>query len=401
MPFSSLSTAFLVDTVTELQRKFGDARASLIRIRADRVRLSRTGWRPRTPSETKLIRSAEWRVESATNGRSLVGTETVDFDLESRFVPTESAFGAFASCLDRARADGQTARVFLRALELDEPRFAISGRAVCAAFFDMTLVLSRNPSAVIVLPKVDGYLEARFWAEVARTLEPCLGLPRESIRFEVAIDTLGGLVEAEEILFELKETVVGLVYDARLDRLEALRLDSGTPTLPREDFAKDPWAGLEVASRAENLETLSRRRGVRLDFRPDGGPTREMSEAASTGVLSLDSLHLKASFAFRFLREWFGGNPQPEGRDWTDFELARALLWTAIHSGFLREENYEAWREEFGAQPFESGSVDDAAIRTLDPLVRTAVFPDSAKPLAFSVLLEHEKMRSVNDLRLA
>lgn len=402
MPFSTLlSKPSALEALTELQKKFGDARASLVRIRADRVRLARTGWRPRVPTETKLIRSADWTVAAATNAHGAYRGHTADFDLESRFVPSEAGYAELVAGLESAHSDGKSVRVFLRGIDLDEPRFMISGRAVCAAFFDLTLALSRNPSAVIVLPKVDGYLEARFWADIGRSVEMNLGLGRESVRFEVGIDTLGGVVEAEEILFELKDSVVGMVYDVRLDRFEALRLESGTPNLPSEDFAVDPWNGLEIASRVENLETLSRRRGVRLDLRPDGGPQRGTISPESVSILSLDSLHAKASFAFRFLRDWFGGNPTPAGKDWVDFELARALLWTAIHSGFLREENYEAWREEFGSQPFQAGSVDDSAVRTLDPLVRTAVFPDSAKPLAFSILLEREKAQSVTTLRHA
>lgn len=383
MPFTSLfSQARTLDALGDLQKKFGDARASLLRIRADRVRLARTGWRPRAPSETKLIRAAEWVTEAAP-----ATGEIVDFDLETRFVPTEAAYAELAAELERTRRAGRTPRVFLRGLELDEPRFAIAGRPVAAAFFDLALALSRAPDAIVVLPKVDGYLEARFWAEVVRAFELGLGLSRDSTRFEVAIETLGGAVEAEEILFELKESAIGIAYDVRLDRFDSLRLDSGAPSLPREDAAFVPWT--------EALETLARKRGVRLSLRPAA------ESATETPTLSLERLRATATFAFGFLKQWYEGTPVPGGRDWTDFELARALLWTAIHSGFLREENYEAWREEFGPQPFEGGSAADAAIRTLDPLVRTAVFPDSAKPLAFSILLEREKARSVNSLRLA
>jgi hypothetical protein len=405
MPLSSLltslsSTSVLIDALTELQRKFGEARNSLVRIRADRVRLARTGWRPRVPSETKLIRSAEW-VSQAGKNENNEHENALDFDLKARFVPIEAAYRGFIRELERAKNEDRKARVFLRGIELDEPRFSIGGRGICASFFDLALTLSLNPRAVIVLPKVDGYLEARFWAEVARSLETSLGLLRDSIRFEVALDTLGGVVEAEEILFELKDSVVGIVYDVRLDRFDALLLESGAPSVPREDPTVDPWSGVEVAARVKNLESLARQRGVRIDLRPKSETNRSADGSPASPLLTLDSLHGKTRSAFQFLRGWFGGEPFSGGKDWTDFEVARALLWTAIHSGFLREENYEAWREEFGGLPFEVGSVEDAAIRTLDPLVRTAVFPDSAKPLAFSILLEREKVRGVNALRLA
>jgi hypothetical protein len=44
MPLSSLlSSSVVVDALNELQKKFGEARSSLVRIRSDRVRLARTG----------------------------------------------------------------------------------------------------------------------------------------------------------------------------------------------------------------------------------------------------------------------------------------------------------------------------------------------------------------------
>ena len=399
MPFSPLfSAASSLKALATLQKEFGDARTSMIRIRADRIRLARTGWRPRAPSETKLIRAANWKTERADEVESEVSRSWIDFDLDAEFVPTEGAFIEFVNKIEKLSGTESSTRVFIRGIELEEPRLNLSGRPVCAAFFDLVLALSRDARARIVLPRVDGYLEARFWAEVARVLEGALDFPKGTLRFYVGLETAGGLVEAEEILFELKETVVGIFYDVRLDHFDALLMDSGLPALPREDVSRALWGGDEIRSRVESLERLARNRGVHLEKSPVGALLPTGGESAP---FSLDDLRAKAGFAFRFLRDWFGGNPTPEGRNWRDFELARALLWTAVRSGFLREENYDAWREEFGSPPFEPGTIEEASIRTLDPLVRTAVFPDSAKPLAFSVLLELEKTRSVNSLRLA
>jgi hypothetical protein len=391
MPFYTLfpsprASAALAD----LQRKFESARTSLVRIRNERLRLARNGWRPHAPTETKLIRSAEWQMRRA--GESL--PPALEFNLDSRFVPTVSAYVALAESLENARGKGESTRVFLRGLEIDEPRYLIGGKAVSAAFFDLVLTLSRNPDSILVLPRVDGYQEARFWSEVGRSLEESLGLGLGRIRFEVSIESQGGIVEAEEILFELKDSLVGIVYDARLDRFDSLLLESGTPRLPREDPSVDPWAGPEIASRIENLEVLARKRGVRFE-------RRYPKTASESTLLTLDSLHQKVVSSFWFLKEWFDGNVEADGKDWVDFELSRALLWTAIHSGFLREENYDAWRESLGKQPFEAASAESAALKTLDPLVRTAVFSDSAKALAFSVLLDREKTRSVTPARLA
>lgn len=400
MQFSSLfSSSSFIQALTDIQLRFGEARASLVRIRADRIRLARTGWRPRPPTETKLIRSADWEAEHSAQTHLEPERGVLDFDFESHFVPTEGRFSEAGERIAYAATAGRATRVFLRGIELDEPRLLVAGRPIAAAFFDLAFALSRNSSATIVLPKVDGYLEARFWGEVGRAFEVNLGLPRHSIRFWVALDTIGGVMEAEEIIFELKESVVGMIFDARLDHFDHFLMESGVPNLPREDVAKNPWAGAEIGSRVEGLESLARRRKVDLELTPEGARTRTIEETPS--LLSLEELRAKASFAFQFLRGWFGGDASPLNRDWKDFELARAILWTAIRSGFLREENYDAWREEFGSQPFQTGTVDDAAIRTLDLLLRTAIFPESAKPLAFSILLDREKTRSVEALRLA
>lgn len=397
MSFTSLLPAPIVDALSSLQLRFGEARGSLIRIRADRVRLARTGWRPRPPSETKLIRSANWEAEPFQESEKTKAV--IDFDFESRFVPTAPRFSEAGERIAYAASAGRTTRVFLRGLELDEPRFSIAGRPIGAALFDLAFALSRNPQASIVLPRVDGYLEARFWGEVGRAFEGALALPRHSIRFWVALETIGGLVEAEEILFELKESVIGLLFDARLNHFDDFLMDSGNPSLPHEDVARNPWEDEKTRARIKELENLSLRRKVALELTPEGAHSPLVSD--ETFILSLEELRKKAGFSFHFLRSWFGGEASPGGRDWRDFELARATLWTAIRSGFLREENYDAWREEFGSQPFQGGTVEDAAVRTLDLLLRTAVFPESAKPLAFAILLEHEKTRSVESLRLA
>lgn len=371
-------------TLIALQKQYAQSRASLLKIRSERLRLARTGWRPTVPSETRLIRSAEWKVERSELTRPCAQS-TTEIDIESKFIPIETNFFKLAKTLDTSSAS----HVRIRGLEIGEPRYSIHGRAVCAAFFDLVFVLERDSDAVISLPKVDGYREARFWSDVLRTIETGMGLPAHSVRVEVGIETLGGVVEAEEILFELKDQVEQLRYDPRGELMDTLRLDSAIPVLPSQDIGANPWGANQIAGHFETLESVSRKRGVLLNCTP----AREVSR--SSVPFSLESLHANMNFAFSFLCEWFSGETDGRGKDWIDLDLARAIVWTAIQSGYLREESYDTWKAEFGPQPFEAGSASEAALRTLDPLLRTAVFPESSANPAFAALLEIEKTRSV------
>lgn len=382
-----LSSANSRSTLIALQQQYAQSRASLLKIRSERLRLARTGWRPTVPTETRLIRSAEWKVERSEHVRPY-GDTMIETDIESKFIPIETNFFKLAAILDESSAS----QVRIRGLEIGEPRYAIQGRPVCAAFFDLVFVLERDSDALISLPKVDGYLEARFWSDVLRTTETGLGLPAHSIRVEVGVETLGGVVEADEILFELKDQVERLRYDPRGELMDTLRLDSATPILPSEDFALNPWGAIQIKGHFESLQAVTRKRGVSLNCIQSRDPSR------STVPFSLESVHANMKFAFSFLREWFSGEADDEGKDWIDLDLARAIVWTAIQSGYLREENYDAWKAEFGPQPFESGSASEAALRTLDPLLRTSVFPESSASPAFTALLEIEKTRSVRSL---
>lgn len=387
MAFENLITSTLAHSVlSDLHKRFSESRISLLRVRSERMRLARSGWRPHVPSETKLIRSAEWIVDRHGLGAENLEKKRETFDLYGKFIPTESDFFRISERLSDPSLS-ENVRLRLRGLELSEPRSIVQGRSGYAAFFDLVLTLSRNPHTLIGIPQIESYLEARFWSEVLHTLETGLSLPKHSIRVEVGIDSLSSVVEAEEIIFELKDVVESLRFDPRMVLFDELKLDSASPraSLPEMSFNR----------LHENLLVMCRKRGVRFISTPAVNPEAVISP------FTLDALQTQVNFAYHFLREWFSGNPNYQEKQWEDFELARALIWTTIHSGFLRIENYEAWKEEFGPQPFESGSAEDAAIRTLDPLLETAQFPEYSMHSAFTTLLELEKTRSVTSLRLA
>jgi len=60
------------------------------------------------------------------------------------------------------------------------------------------------------LPKLESYLEARLWNEVFVYTQQYFKVPIGTIRCTVLIETLGGGLAMEEILYELKEHIVAL-----------------------------------------------------------------------------------------------------------------------------------------------------------------------------------------------
>lgn len=105
-----------------------------------------------------------------------------------------------------------------RGWHLNEPRFDVDGRPMSASLFDFGLYLfhggklgletGRGP--YYYLPKMESPLEARLWSEVFRFSEIELGLPVKSVRVTALIETLPAALMMEDILFELRDYIVGL-----------------------------------------------------------------------------------------------------------------------------------------------------------------------------------------------
>ena len=86
------------------------------------------------------------------------------------------------------------------------------------AFVDFGLYLFHNHAALkqrgsgpyFYLPKTESHLEARLWADVFRHAEQVLGLTPQSIKATVLIETILAAFEMDEILWELRDYIVGL-----------------------------------------------------------------------------------------------------------------------------------------------------------------------------------------------
>jgi malate synthase len=115
-------------------------------------------------------------------------------------------------------ADPATLLVRPRGWHLDERHITVGGAPMSASVFDAGVFLAANGKALLAkgsgpylyLPKMEHHLEARLWNDALLYLEGRLGLPFNSVRVTVLIETLPAAFQMEEILYELRDRIVGL-----------------------------------------------------------------------------------------------------------------------------------------------------------------------------------------------
>jgi malate synthase A len=105
-----------------------------------------------------------------------------------------------------------------RGLHLEESHFLVDGTPAPAPLVDFGLYLFHNARELLrrhtgpyyYLPKLQSHREARWWNEVLTHAEKALGLHVGTARCTVLIETLPAAFEMDEILYELREHIVGL-----------------------------------------------------------------------------------------------------------------------------------------------------------------------------------------------
>lgn len=105
-----------------------------------------------------------------------------------------------------------------RGWHLDEPRVTIDNAPMSASLFDFALYFYHNAQELVkrgrgpyfYLPKMEHYLEARLWNDVFLFSQSYIGIPHNTIRGTVLIETLPAAFQMEEILFELRNHSSGL-----------------------------------------------------------------------------------------------------------------------------------------------------------------------------------------------
>lgn len=105
-----------------------------------------------------------------------------------------------------------------RGLHLRESKWLVDGEEAPAALVDLGLFLWWNARELILrrktpslyLAKLEGEWEARWWDRVLRWVEKELKLPVNAVRVTVLVETLPGLLRLEEMVWALRERLVGL-----------------------------------------------------------------------------------------------------------------------------------------------------------------------------------------------
>ncbi len=240
--------------VNKLAAHFGPKVEELLAQRAKRQLEFDAGALPDFLEATRKIRESDWRIGAIprdlldrrveitgpTDRKMIInalnsGANVFMADCEDSLCPTwSSVIQGQANLMEAVRGTlaytspegksyrlNETTAVLMvrpRGLHLPEKHWLRGGKPIPAAFVDFGLhlfhnaseLLSRGSGPYFYLPKLESHVEARLWAHVIEFSERLLGLPRGSIKVTVLIETITAAFEIDEILFELREHIVGL-----------------------------------------------------------------------------------------------------------------------------------------------------------------------------------------------
>lgn len=106
----------------------------------------------------------------------------------------------------------------VRGLHLPEKHIYFNGMPIPGALLDFALYFYHNHRALLekgsgpyfYLPKLQSHQEAAWWSQIFSFTEDLFELPRGTIKATVLIETLPAVFEMDEILYALKEHIVGL-----------------------------------------------------------------------------------------------------------------------------------------------------------------------------------------------
>lgn len=249
--FTQEAMAFLA----ELETEFGPRREELLALRKQRQAQYDAGQFPAFNPQTKHIRDGDWKIAEIPKplrDRRVEITGPVDrkmminalnsgakifmCDFEDATSPTfnnivdghvnvqDYAEGALeykdpSSGKEYAVGDNPAYLIIRpRGWHLDEAHLELNGGVVSGSLVDFGLHIFHTGKMLVekglgpfyYLPKMESHLEARLWNDVFVYAQDRLGIPQGTIKATVLIETLPAAFEMDEILFELREHIVGL-----------------------------------------------------------------------------------------------------------------------------------------------------------------------------------------------
>lgn len=162
---------------------------------------------------------------------------------------------------DRVRINPKT---ITRLMIVPRPMHVLHGpQRIPASFLDLAIhghfnaakLRSRQGGAYLYLRGVRGHAEARLWADLFTYIEEQEDLPKGTFRATVMMDNLAAVLEADEILYELRHHSAGLSLDPQAYAANHVALFStpDRPVLPDRQHI-----GLEARMlRSVSLRTIS------------------------------------------------------------------------------------------------------------------------------------------------
>lgn len=239
----------------ELHEKFNAKRLELLKKRKHQQSYFDKGGFPEFPSETKSIRDGDWvagsipedlldrRVEiTGPVDRKMVinalnsGAKTFMADFEDSNSPTWSntiegqynlidankrTIALFDVKKEKAYKLNDRLAVLLvrpRGLHLNERHIFINNEETSGSLVDFGLyvfhntkiMMSNNTAPYFYLPKLEHYLEARWWNDVFVFAQEYLKVPKGTFKATVLIETITASFQLDEIIYELKDHIAGL-----------------------------------------------------------------------------------------------------------------------------------------------------------------------------------------------
>ena len=241
--------------LTDLHNKFDNRISELLAEREQKQESFNSGKAPNFLDETKEIRDSEWKVREIpedlldrrveitgpVDRKMIINALNADVkvfmaDFEDSLSPTwENVALGQRNMYDAVRRtitfenpvnnkkyelndEIATLMCRVRGLHLKEKGIDINGENPYGCLCDFGLyalhnakeLINRGTGPYFYIPKLQSHLEARLWNEIIDYSEDYLNLPRGTVRVTCLIETLPAVFEMDEILYELKDHIVGL-----------------------------------------------------------------------------------------------------------------------------------------------------------------------------------------------
>ena len=241
--------------LAKLHRRFNGRRLELLARRAERQKRFDAGELPDFLSETRAIREGDWKVApipadltdrrveiTGPVDRKMIvnalnsGAKVFMADFEDATSPvfanliegqanlkdrwagkidfTDATTGKHYALSDKPAA----LMVRPRGWHMSERHLLIDGEEISGSLFSFGLYvfhcakarLAAGSTPAFYLPKIESHLEARLWNDAFKFAEESLGVPVGTFKATVLIETLPAAFEMDEILYELRDHIVGL-----------------------------------------------------------------------------------------------------------------------------------------------------------------------------------------------